>query len=119
MADPATISNGHVVLNGVKREHEHEVVMTLAGLFKARNIMPVYICAGWSKLLTYGYYMQGDNSGSQFNRHTFWPEFWHKKLARDLLFLFSEIKNLRPIFGPKIEPKFISIEFTPRSLKAL
>ena len=44
MADPATISNGHVVLNGVKREHEHEVVMTLAGLFKARNIMPVYIC---------------------------------------------------------------------------
>ena len=37
MADPATISNGHVVLNGVKREHEHEVVMTLAGLFKVRN----------------------------------------------------------------------------------
>ena len=32
-------SGGHVVINGVKREHEHEVVMTLAGLFKVRNIL--------------------------------------------------------------------------------
>ena len=36
-ATATVVSNGHVVLNGVKREHEHEVVMTLAGLFKVRN----------------------------------------------------------------------------------
>ena len=63
VADPATISNGHVVLNGVKREHEHEVVMTLAGLFKARNIMPVYICMCRMVQVVDILILQGDNSG--------------------------------------------------------
>ena len=50
-----------------------------------------------------------NESGGQFNKHKLWPKNW----PEIFLSWTIGIKKIRPIFGPKLWPKFMSIELTP------